>query len=69
MRYVASMAQQSDPGYSATAAILGQCVLALLRDDLPDRRGVLTPAVAMGDALLARLPGAGVTIEMASQGR
>lgn len=69
-RYVASMAQQADPGYSATAVILGQCALALLRDDdLPDRTGVLTPAVAIGDALLRRLPAAGVTVEVAGQGR
>ena len=68
-RYVASMAQQADPGYSATAAILGQCALTLLRDDLPDRFGVLTPAAAIGDALLRRLPDAGVTVEVAAQGR
>ena len=68
-RYVASMAQQADPGYSATAAILAQCALTLLQDELPDRRGVLTPAVAMGDALLARLPDAGAAIEVTAQGR
>jgi len=31
---------------------------------LPDRYGVLTPAAAMGDALLTRLPAAGVTLEV-----
>ena len=36
---------------------------ALDRDDLSDLRGVLTPATALGDALLARLPGAGVTMK------
>jgi short subunit dehydrogenase-like uncharacterized protein len=32
---------------------------------LTDRRGVLTPVAAMGDALLARLPAAGLTITTA----
>lgn len=64
-RYVATMAQQGDPGYKATAVLLGECGLALAsdRDMLSDLRGVLTPAAAMGDALLTRLPAAGVTLE------
>jgi trans enoyl reductase len=36
--------------------------LALDRDRLSPLRGVLTPAAAMGDALLARLPAAGVSM-------
>ncbi|WP_458316654.1 saccharopine dehydrogenase family protein [Mycolicibacterium brisbanense] len=64
-RYVASMAQQGDPGYQATAVLLGECGLALAldRDKLSDLRGVLTPSVAMGDALLARFPAADVQLE------
>ena len=64
-RYVASMAQQGDPGYQATAVLLGECGLALAldRDKLSDLRGVLTPAAAMGDALLARFPAADVQLE------
>ncbi|OKH77951.1 enoyl reductase [Mycobacterium sp. SWH-M3] len=64
-RYVASMAQQGDPGYKATAVLLGECGLALAqdRDKLSELRGVLTPAAAMGEALLARLPAAGVTLK------
>lgn len=64
-RYVASMAQQGDPGYQATAVLLGECGLALAldRDKLSDLHGVLTPAVAMGDALLARFPAADVQLE------
>ncbi|GAS89676.1 saccharopine dehydrogenase family protein [Mycolicibacterium brisbanense] len=64
-RYVASMAQQGDPGYQATAVLLGECGLALAldRDKLSDLRGVLTPAVAMGDALLVRFPAADVQLE------
>ncbi len=66
-RYVASMAQHGDPGYEATAVLLGESALALAcdRDKLPDRRGVLTPASAMGDALLKRLAAVGVTIHTA----
>ena len=64
-RYRATMSQQGDPGYKATSVLLGECGLALAldRDALSDLRGVLTPATALGDALLARLPGAGVTIK------
>ncbi len=63
-RYRATMAQQGDPGYKATSVLLGECGLALAfdRDQLSDLRGVLTPAASLGDALLARLPAAGVTV-------
>ena len=63
-RYRATMAQKGDPGYKATAVLLGESALALAldRDSLPPVGGVLTPAVAMGDALLTRLPAAGVTL-------
>jgi short subunit dehydrogenase-like uncharacterized protein len=63
-RYVATMTQQGDPGYAATAAMVGESAITLAcqRDRLSDRVGVLTPVAAMGDALLARLPAAGVTI-------
>ena len=36
--------------------------LALRRRRLPARAGVLTPASAMGDALVERLRGAGMTL-------
>ncbi|MGH3634365.1 MAG: saccharopine dehydrogenase family protein [Mycobacterium sp.] len=64
-RYVATMAQQGDPGYKATSVLLGESGLALAldRDKLSDLRGVLTPVAAMGDALLARLPAAAVSLE------
>ncbi len=65
-RYVASMAQRGDPGYAATAVLLGESALtlALDRDRLPDRCGVLTPASAMGDALLKRLAAVGVAVRI-----
>ena len=64
-RYLARMSQRGDPGYKATSVLLGESGLALAldRDRLSDLRGVLTPAAAMGDALLARFPAAGVSLE------
>lgn len=69
-RYVARMEQQGDPGYLATSVLLGECGLALAldRDKLSDLYGVLTPAAAMGDALLARFPAAGVSLQTARLG-
>jgi short subunit dehydrogenase-like uncharacterized protein len=66
-RYVATIAQRGDPGYKATSVLLGESGLALAldRDRLSDLRGVLTPAAAMGDALLARFPKAGVSLRAA----
>ncbi len=66
-RYIATMAQRGDPGYKATAVLLGESglSLALDRDALSELRGVLTPAAAMGDALLARFPAAEVSLETA----
>ncbi|MBV8790036.1 MAG: saccharopine dehydrogenase NADP-binding domain-containing protein [Mycobacterium sp.] len=63
-RYVARMEQRGDPGYKATAVLLGESGLALAldRDKLSELHGVLTPAAAMGDALLARFPAAGVSL-------
>lgn len=65
-RYVARMEQRGDPGYKATSVLLGESglTLALDRDKLPDLYGVLTPAAAMGDALLDRFPSAGVSLRV-----
>jgi trans enoyl reductase len=62
-RYMATFAQPCD-AYNASGILLGESGLALAldRDRLTDLRGVLTPAAAMGDALLARLPAAGVSM-------
>ncbi|MEI6253175.1 MAG: trans-acting enoyl reductase family protein [Mycobacteriaceae bacterium] len=66
-RYVATMSQSGDPGYKATSVMLGECALALAldRDKLSELCGVLTPAAAMGDALLARFPAAGIALDSA----
>ncbi|QLY32225.1 saccharopine dehydrogenase family protein [Nocardia huaxiensis] len=64
-KYVCTFAGQGDPGYQATAVMLGQSGLALAFDKLPDLAGILTPASAMGDALTERLRAADITIEVA----
>ncbi|RYE40591.1 MAG: enoyl-ACP reductase [Hyphomicrobiales bacterium] len=63
-RYAARVKAQGDPGYRATAVLLGESALSLVldRDRLPDEAGVLTPATALGDVLVERLRGAGVEI-------
>ncbi|MGZ5394739.1 MAG: saccharopine dehydrogenase family protein [Mycobacterium sp.] len=64
-RYRARLSQRGDYGYKATSVLLGECGLALAldRDRLADLHGVLTPAAAMGDVLLDRLPAAEVSLE------
>jgi short subunit dehydrogenase-like uncharacterized protein len=66
-RYRATVAAQGDPGYQATALMMGEAVLALVqdRDRLPGRAGVLTPATALGTVLTGRLRAAGMTFEAA----
>ncbi|MDH6227101.1 saccharopine dehydrogenase NADP-binding domain-containing protein [Streptomyces sp. MJP52] len=63
-RYRAVFAAKGDPGYQATAVMLGESGLALALDGerLPAAAGVLTPATAMADALTGRLRAAGFTI-------
>lgn len=58
---VCEIRAQGDPGYKATAVMLGESALALALDGdkLPAAAGVLTPATAMGDALADRLRAAG----------
>ncbi|TQS40222.1 saccharopine dehydrogenase family protein [Cryptosporangium phraense] len=53
-----------DPGYASTAIMLGEATLSLALDDLPPAAGQLTTAVAMGDALIARLDAAGITFRV-----
>jgi len=63
-RYTSRVKAQGDPGYRATAVMLGESALSLVldRDRLPDEAGVLTPATALGDVLVDRLRKAGVEI-------
>ena len=52
-----------DPGYTETAKMLSEAALCLAFDDNPETSGQVTPAQAMGDALLARLQAAGIRFE------
>ena len=63
--YVARVAAQGDPGYKATALMMGEAALCLGldRDRLPQRGGVLTPATGIGMPLVDRLRAAGMTLE------
>jgi short subunit dehydrogenase-like uncharacterized protein len=63
-RYHAVVAGPGDPGYAATAVMMGQSALCLALDELPERAGVLTPATAMGDALVARLRAQGLELSV-----
>ena len=45
----------NDPGYGSTSKMLAESALCLAFDKLPEKYGVLTPSVAMGDSLLKRL--------------
>src|SRR5262249_56096018 len=64
MRYLGKIEARGDPGYAATSVMLGESALclALDRDRLPDRAGVLTPATAMGTTLAERLQSPGHTL-------
>jgi len=68
VRYRAEAAGRGDPGYAATAVMLGQSALALALDGdrLPERAGSLTPATALGSVLVERLRTAGHTYEVAT---
>ncbi|MDI9978317.1 saccharopine dehydrogenase NADP-binding domain-containing protein [Rhodococcus sp. IEGM 1307] len=63
-RYTSRVKAKGDPGYSATAVMLGESALSLVLggDALPDSAGVLTPATALGDVLVTRLRDAGFEI-------
>ncbi|HKH65480.1 MAG TPA: saccharopine dehydrogenase NADP-binding domain-containing protein [Solirubrobacterales bacterium] len=53
-----------DPGYSETSKMLAESGLCLAFDELPQRSGQLTTAVAMGDLLLERLQKGGISFEV-----
>jgi short subunit dehydrogenase-like uncharacterized protein len=67
VRYLGTVEAPGDPGYAATSVMLGESALclALDRDRLPGRAGVLTPATAMGTVLAGRLRSAGHTLATA----
>ncbi|MGI8863151.1 MAG: saccharopine dehydrogenase family protein [Solirubrobacteraceae bacterium] len=57
-----------DPGYTETSKMLSEAALCLAHDDLPERSGQLTPAVAMGQPLIDRLSAAGIEFRTVEHG-
>ncbi len=55
-----------DPGYGETSKMLAESALCLAHDELPETRGMVTPAVAMGQALIDRLSQVGMVFEQVS---
>jgi short subunit dehydrogenase-like uncharacterized protein len=66
-RRVVTEVTGGDPGYGETSKMLAESALCLAHDDLPDRAGQLTPAVAMGQALIDRLVAAGIGFTTTSE--
>ncbi|MCB9754703.1 MAG: saccharopine dehydrogenase NADP-binding domain-containing protein [Myxococcales bacterium] len=66
-RRVVTRVTGGDPGYGETAKMIAEAALtlALDRDRLPARGGVLTTATAMGEPLIERLRAAGIGFERA----
>ena len=62
-RTVHTRVSGGDPGYTETAKMLAESALCLALDDNPPTAGSVTTAVAMGDALTARLRRAGIRFE------
>jgi short subunit dehydrogenase-like uncharacterized protein len=65
--YDAVVAGSGDPGYAATAVMMGESALCLAFDEIPDRAGVLTPATAMGEVLADRLRAQGMELSVSSR--
>ncbi len=62
-RLEGSVKADRDPGYGATAKMLGESVVCLAKDSIDEGLdgGILTPATAMGTTLIDRLRDAGMT--------
>ncbi|HEY1510513.1 MAG TPA: saccharopine dehydrogenase NADP-binding domain-containing protein [Solirubrobacteraceae bacterium] len=63
-REIRTEVRGGDPGYSETSKMLAESALCLAYDDLPERGGQVTPAVAMGPALRSRLEAAGIEFKV-----
>jgi short subunit dehydrogenase-like uncharacterized protein len=63
-RRVLTQVAGGDPGYDETAKMLAESALCLAADNLPHTAGQVTTAVAMGDALIARLQAAEIRFEL-----
>ena len=68
--YVSTVAAQGDPGYAATAVMLGEASVALaVGEGLPPAAGVLTPATGIGMALADRLRAKGFELSVSRVSR
>ncbi|MDQ6815935.1 MAG: saccharopine dehydrogenase, partial [Actinomycetota bacterium] len=56
-----------DPGYDETSKMLAESAMCLAFDQLPDTAGQVTPAVAMGNALIDRLSAGGIEFRVRAQ--
>jgi short subunit dehydrogenase-like uncharacterized protein len=63
-RELVTQVSGGDPGYGETSKMLAHSGLSLAHDQLPPTSGQVTPAVAMGDALIRRLQHAGIRFEV-----
>ncbi len=55
-----------DPGYSETSRMLAEAALTLAGDERPDVRGVVTPAIGLGEPYQRRLEATGMRFEVVS---
>jgi len=67
-RRVVTEVTGGDPGYTETAKMLSEAALCLAHDNLPERSGQITPAVAMGQPLIDRLIRAGIQFSTVETG-
>jgi len=59
-RRILTQVTGGDPGYGETSKMLAESALCLVHDSVPECAGQVTPAVAMGQALIDRLGRAGI---------
>ena len=67
-RTVRTQVSGGDPGYGETSKMLAESALSLAFDELPPTAGHITPAVAMGQALIDRLQRAGIEFRVRESG-
>ncbi|MCA9535128.1 MAG: saccharopine dehydrogenase NADP-binding domain-containing protein [Myxococcales bacterium] len=68
-RRVVTEVAGGDPGYDETSKMIAESALCLVldRDKLPPHTGVITPAMAMGNALIERLRAQGITFDVVEE--
>jgi short subunit dehydrogenase-like uncharacterized protein len=64
---VVTQVSGGDPGYGETSKMLAESAMCLAGDELPPTAGQVTPAVAMGQALIDRLQRAGIEFRVLEQ--